>query len=52
LKDETRRAHAERDKALREFEEENGSRKRIVADLLLDKEMLKEVTKRKLWGLS
>lgn len=33
---------------LRELEEENGRLKRIVADLSLDKEMLRDVIKRKL----
>ena len=33
---------------LKQLEEENGKLKRIVADLALDKEMLKDVIKRKL----
>ena len=37
---------------LRELKEENGRLKRIVADLSLDKEMLQDVIKRKLCGLS
>lgn len=35
-------------KRLRQLEEENGRRKRIVADLSLDKGMLQDVIKRKL----
>jgi putative transposase len=37
-------------KRLRQLEEENGRLKRIVADLSLDKEMLQDVIKRKLYG--
>jgi putative transposase len=35
-------------KRLKQLEEENGKLKRIVADLALDKEMLQDVSKRKL----
>ena len=35
-------------KRLRELEDENSRRKKIVADLALDKEMLQDVMKRKL----
>ncbi len=35
---------------LKQLEEENGKLKRIVADLALDKEMLQDVIKRKLWA--
>ena len=35
-------------KRLRQFEEENGKLKKIVADLSLDKEMLQDVIRRKL----
>jgi putative transposase len=35
-------------KPLRQAEEENGKLKKIVADLSLDKEMLQDVTRRKL----
>ena len=34
-------------KRLRQFEEENGKLKKIVADLSLDKEMLQDVIRRK-----
>jgi putative transposase len=39
-------------KRLRELEEENARLKKIVADLSLDKAMLQDVIKRKLYGLS
>ena len=35
---------------LRELEDENSRLKKIVADLTLDREMLQDVIKRKLWG--
>jgi putative transposase len=38
-------------KRMRELEEENNRLKRIVADLSLDRAMLQDVIKRKLWGL-
>jgi putative transposase len=38
-------------KRLRQLEDENARLKRIVADLSLDKEMLQDVIKRKLWDL-
>src|SRR5262245_54383323 len=38
-------------KRLRQLEEENGKLKKIVADLSLEKEMLQDVIRRKLWSL-
>jgi putative transposase len=38
-------------KRLKQLEEENAKLKKIVADLSLDKEMLQDVIKRKLYGL-
>jgi putative transposase len=37
---------------LRQFEDENGKLKRLVADLSLDKAMLQDVVSRKLYGLT
>jgi putative transposase len=36
---------------LRQLEEENARLRRLVADLSLDKEMLQEVIRKKLWSL-
>ena len=38
-------------KRLRQLDEENNKLKKIVADLSLDKEMLQDVIRRKLWSL-
>lgn len=36
---------------LKQLEDENGKLRKLVADLSLDKEMLQDVIRRKLWGL-
>jgi putative transposase len=36
---------------LRQLEEENGKLKKLVADLSLDKAMLQDVIRRKIWSL-
>lgn len=53
LEEEVRRSDVVRDEEtakLRELEDENRRLKKIAADLMLDKEMLQDVVKRKLLG--
>ena len=38
-------------KRLKQLEDENGRLRKLVADLSLDREMLQDVIRRKLWGL-